>query len=204
MNKIIYIYLLIFSFSALALNCNNSSNLNFKDLSWVKVARTKINSSIMDVEGILCAGFKKGKLVRVHFFDEKGTKSMFGLDQMYKKDRVFFKKSMLPSMVSWMLRKVDPLTIQASKINHDEKSYVFDLKFVENMKKSRFKTKIRLIRVNVKIENDHIVVQHDQNEFDKVVLDVSMGLNITTLRFYDHNYLIFEKQARLFSITNRN
>lgn len=175
------------------------------DLRWSKVVDYMVTSMYVDVEGELCVGIKNNSLHYVIYRDSSGVNITASVNELSKKDIVFVRRNDFPAAAQMVTRSTHPLTINiADSINSVKTSnYTVGIKFLRNVSRGFNSDDLRLIKVNVRIENDQATLFHEGTEFDGISLALSGSLKINTIDFKHRNYVVLTKSSFDFERTTR-
>ena len=188
---------MLLSQSVFALSqCGDSKDdRHFSQLDWIKATNYQVNSSYLDMNGILCAGIDRttNTLKRIHYRDDSGVIVLKSKEQLKRKDTTFLSRSDFPRMARMVTRNVDPLTLRITNETRmgSYTQYAMSLKFVRNMGRGFSKTDIRDLKVNARIyKNGKFDVYYgntptSRNTFDLVALKIGGDLKVSTVHFYD-------------------
>lgn len=197
MHKILIILSIVLCSNAFALSdCGESTeDRKYPHLDWIKATDYRVNSTYIDIKGILCAGISRvsNMLSRIHYRDDSGVFVNATKEQLMKKDVVFLRQSDFPAVARMVTRRDDPLTIkvQSEVIKKDSTDYVLNLKFVRNMGRSFYQTDLRLLVINAQINKNgkHLIYYGNESSassiFDLVSLTVGADLKVKKIDFYD-------------------
>lgn len=197
MRVTILLAVMLFSQSVFALaRCGESKNdRKYAHLDWVKTTNYKVNSSYLNMTGILCAGIDRhsNTLIRVHYRDDSGVVVLTTKKMLKKGDTRLLSRSDFPQMARLVTRNVDPLTlkIESEKILTNYTEYNLSLKFVRNMSKGFSRTDLRNLKLNARLyKNGTFDVYYgakptSRNTFDLVSLNIGRDLVVSIVQFFD-------------------
>lgn len=199
---------LILSFGLLSLNLFSSEcssrleNLEFSQLEWFTGSNYSVESSVQNVNGVLCVGFSRDrKIKRVHYFDDLGTVILKDAKELYKKDVIFFSRDIMPAVVKPIARKEDPMSLSLKDISKDRTQ--FKLKFVENIMKGFSRTRIREIIIDLNFSLDRPIFTHKGLEFDEFNILVSNMMKVKRVTTYLQGKKVQSYKAISYDITKR-
>lgn len=215
MYKILILLTIVLCSNAFALSdCGESTeDRKYPHLDWVKATDYRVNSTYIDIKGILCAGVSRisNTLSRIHYRDDSGVVVKATKKELMEKDVVFLRQSDFPAVARMVTRRDDPLTIkvQSEVRKKDSTDYVLNLKFVRNMGRSFYQTDLRLLVINAQINQNgkHLIyfgdVPSSNSLFDLVSLSVGADLKVKKIDFFDGQQRLQSIQTHSLQKTKR-
>lgn len=202
---ILLIAVLLSSFilnSAFALTaCGDAKEeFRYRHLDWSKATKYTVDSSIVDIEGLLCIGVdrKTNTLKRLHYRDSTKAKILTTAKQLKKHDIAFLRRSDLTPLARIGTRNIAPLTIKinSERIGATYTEYKISLKFVRNMTRGFTQTDLRDLVINARIyKTGRLEVYYGTNPsvrniFNAVNMKVGRGFKIDVIGLqYDRKNL---------------
>ena len=152
-------------------------------LDWQEVVVYRVNSPYADVYGVLCAGLREGKIKRIHYRDDQGSRVRLPLSRVRRKDVVFLSRASFPAAARWVTRGIDPLTLRVTKEEELEEggfAYTLSAKFLRNPRKGFSAPDVREISFVFHTRSNRLFYQ--RQELDEVYLNINGALTINEVR----------------------
>lgn len=202
-SKLIALSVLLLSFSSFAINqCGTDPvEKKYPQVVWEEAAEININSSMMDMVGLLCIGRNKTNLTqieRITYRDHMNHVVEANQAQLLK-GIILLRSTDMPSDFSFALRGGSFVSLKLVKETKDATTktthYNMNMRFLRNVSIGFSANDYREFSMNgvINWQNNQMQVEYNNKRFDLVVFNLStFPANIEEIIFSDLNKMLFK------------